>query len=278
MITELAPAKINLYLRVCGKTPNGLHDLDSVVVFSRFGDHITLSAAPQDSFSINGPFAAQLGDMMDNNLVLKARDAFRAAGGTLPPIAISLGKHIPVGAGLGGGSADAAALLRAANQVADHPVDADTLFSIAVTLGSDVPVCLASTPHHITGVGDVITQLDTITVGGLVLVNPRIPLSTAAVFNIVTPPYSDPIATPLPSDAATLCDFGNDLLPAALKILPEIADIVAQLRANPACRAAQMSGSGASCFGIFDTADAAQRAASVFCSSGLWAVSTLLRP
>ena len=125
--------------------------------------------------------------------VIAARDAFRANGGVCGPIAIILDKEIPVGAGLGGGSADAAATLRALNKLASTPLSDDQLFAIAAKLGSDVPVCLASTPHRIKGTGDVIHPLDKIHAGALLLVNPLVPLSTAAVFNQLTPPYNQPL-------------------------------------------------------------------------------------
>ena len=183
MITVLAPAKVNLCLRVYGKTNSGLHNLDSIVVFCQFGDKISISPADHDSFCGRGPFAPALTATGNSeNLVVATRDAFRANGGVCGPIAIILDKEIPVGAGLGGGSADAAATLRALNKLASTPLSDDQLFAIAAKLGSDVPVCLASTPHRIKGTGDVIHPLDVIHAGALLLVNPLVPLSTAAVF------------------------------------------------------------------------------------------------
>ena len=279
MITVLAPAKVNLCLRVCGKTDSGLHSLDSIIVFCQFGDKVSINPAVHDSFCGRGPFAASLtATDKKENLVIAARDAFRANGGVCGPIAIILDKEIPVGAGLGGGSADAAATLRALNRLAPTPLNNDQLFSIAATLGSDVPVCLASTPHRIKGTGDVIHPLATIHAGALLLVNPLVPLSTAAVFRQLAPPYNQPLPEITNDDAVRLCEFGNDLEAAATAFVPEIDDLLTRLRQVPTCRAAQMSGSGASCFGIFDDINTASLVAAAFKTDGIWAKATELHP
>ncbi len=279
MITLMAPAKVNLCLRVYGKTDSGLHNLDSIVVFCQFGDKISISPADQDSFCERGPFAPSSKDTTKSeNLVIAARDAFRANGGVCGPITITLDKKIPVGAGLGGGSADAAATLRALNKIASTQLSKDQLFAIAATLGSDVPVCLASTPHRIKGTGDVIQPLNEIHVGALLLVYPSVPLSTASVFKQVTPPYNRPLPEIIDHDAVRLCGFGNDLEGAATKFVPEINDLLTWLRRTPTCRAAQMSGSGASCFGIFDDIDTASPMAAAFKNDGVWAKATKLHP
>ena len=277
MITVLAPAKVNLCLRVYGKTNSGLHNLDSIVVFCQFGDKISISPADHDSFCGRGPFAPALTATGNSeNLVVATRDAFRANGGVCGPIAIILDKEIPVGAGLGGGSADAAATLRALNKLASTPLSDNQLFAIAAKLGSDVPVCLASTPHRIKGIGDVIHPLDVIHAGALLLVNPLVPLSTAAVFKQLTPPYNRPLPEITDDDAVRLCEFGNDLEAAATAFVPEINGLLTRLRQIPTCRAAQMSGSGASCFGIFDDINTASLAAAAFKSDGIWAKATKL--
>ena len=279
MITLTAPAKVNLCLRIYGKTDRGLHNLDSIVVFCQFGDKISVSPADHDWFYERGPFAPSLSATNnDKNLVLAARDAFRANGGVCGPITITLDKKIPVGAGLGGGSADAAATLRALNKIASKQLSEDQLFAIAVTLGSDVPVCLASTPHRIKGTGDVIHPLNKIHVGALLLVNPNVSLSTATVFKQVTPPYNRPLPEITDHNAENLCDFGNDLEGVATTLVPEISDILTRLRQTPTCRAAQMSGSGASCFGIFDDVDTASPIATAFENDGIWAKATQLHP
>ena len=275
MITLLAPAKVNLCLRVYGKNDSGLHNLDSIVVFCQFGDKISFSPADHDSFYGCGPFAQSLATTENGeNLVIAARDAFRDNGGICGPIAITLNKKIPVGAGLGGGSADAAATLRALNKLASKPLSDDQLFVIAATLGSDVPVCLASTPHRIKGAGDVIHPLDKIHAGALLLVNPLVHLSTADVFNTLAPPYNQPLPKITDDNAVRLCEFGNDLEAAATTLVPEINDLLTRLRQIPACRAAQMSGSGASCFGIFDDIGTASLVAAALRSDGIWAKAT----
>ena len=277
MITLVAPAKVNLCLRVYGKTDRGLHNLDSIVVFCQFGDKISISPAAHDIFCERGPFAPSLtATNSDKNLVIAALDAFRANGGVCGPIKIILDKEIPLGAGLGGGSADAAATLRALNKIASTQLSSDQLFAIAAKLGSDVPVCLASTPHRIKGAGDVIHPLYKIDAGALLLVNPIVPLSTAAVFKQLTPPYNRPLPEITEHNAVRLCDFGNDLEVAATTFVPQISDLLTQLRQTPTCRAAQMSGSGASCFGIFDDIDTASLAAAAFENNGFWAKATKL--
>ncbi len=283
MIELLAPAKVNLCLRVFGKTDSGLHNLDSIVVFCQFGDKIRLRLAEKDSVDICGPFAPMLAATKSaDNLVNTARDAFRDNvrdnGGKCGPVAIHLEKHIPVGAGLGGGSADAAAVLRGLNKLATTPLPHETLFAIAADLGSDVPVCLAATPHRITGTGEAIHQLDDIHAGALLLVNPLVPLSTAAVFKQLTPPYNQALSEITDNDAVRLSGYGNDLEAVATRLVPEITDILQRFRWMPSCHAAQMSGSGASCFGIFDDLAEASAACTEFQQAGYWTKPTRLSP
>ena len=277
MVESLAPAKVNLCIRVYGRTDSGLHNLDSIVVFCQFGDKIYVSLADHDSFSVHGQFGPTLTESNNGkNLVIAARDAFRGNGGVCGPVAIRLDKEIPLGAGLGGGSADAAATLRALNKIATAPLSDDQLFSIARGLGSDVPVCMASTPHRIKGTGDVIYPLNKIHAGALVLVNPLVPLSTATVFNQLCTPFNRPLPDMNDHDAVRYCRFGNDLETAATTFVPEINDLLRRLRQTPSCRTAQMSGSGASCFGIFDDIPAASHVAAAFEKNGIWAKATKL--
>ena len=279
MIELLAPAKVNLCLRVFGKTDSDLHNLDSIVVFCQFGDKIQLRLAEQDSVAISGPFAPMLAATKSaDNLVSTARDAFRNNGGSCGPVAIHLEKYIPVGAGLGGGSADAAAVLRGLNKLATTPLPHENLFALAADLGSDVPVCLAATPHRITGTGDAIHQLDDINAGALLLVNPLVPLSTAAVFKQLAPPYNQALPKITENDAVRLSGYGNDLEAVATRLVPEITDILQRFRRMPSCHAAQMSGSGASCFGIFDDLAEATAACTEFQQAGYWTKPTRLSP
>jgi 4-diphosphocytidyl-2-C-methyl-D-erythritol kinase len=281
MIELLAPAKVNLCLRVFGKTDSGLHNLDSIVVFCQFGDKIRLRLAEKDSVYISGPFAPTLAATKSaDNLVSTARDAFRDNvrdnGGKCGSVAIHLEKHIPVGGGLGGGSADAAAVLRGLNKLATTSLPHETLFAIAADLGSDVPVCLAATPHRITGTGEAIHQLDDIHAGALLLVNPLVPLSTAAVFKQLAPPYNQALPEITDNDAVRLSGYGNDLEAVATRLVPEITDILQRFRRMPSCHAAQMSGSGASCFGIFDDLADATAASTKFQQAGYWTKPTRL--
>ena len=158
MITVVAPAKINLFLRICGKTDAGYHLLDSAIVFTRFGDHLTIEPANDDQLAIIGEFASGL-ENADDNLVMTALRGFRAAGGVIGGLSIKLEKNIPVGAGLGGGSADAAALLRAVNALSSKPLGKDALYHLAASLGADVPVCLAGGCQRIAGIGETMTPL-----------------------------------------------------------------------------------------------------------------------
>ena len=279
MIELLAPAKVNLCLRVFGKTDSGLHNLDSIVVFCQFGDKIRLRLAEQDSVDISGPFAPMLAATKSaDNLASTARDAFLNNGGKCGPVAIRLEKYIPVGAGLGGGSADAATVLRGLNKLATTPLPRENLFALAADLGSDVPVCLAATPHRITGTGDAIHKLDDIHAGALLLVNPLVPLSTAAVFKQLTPPYNQALPKITGNDAVSLSGYGNDLEAVATRLVPEITDILQRFRQMPSCHAAQMSGSGASCFGIFDDLADATAACTEFQQAGYWTKPTRLSP
>ena len=279
MVELLAPAKINLCLHVYGKTDGGLHNLDTIVVFCQFGDTITVRLAEQDSFCVRGPFAPALTESdTSKNLVIAARDAFRSNGGICGPVTICLFKEIPIAAGLGGGSADAAATLRALNKMAKTPLSDNQLFAVAAKLGSDVPVCLAATPHRIKGTGDLIYPLEKIQAGALVLVNPLVSLPTAAVFKKLCPPYNQPLPDINEHDAVRYCRFGNDLERAATAFVPEISDLLNRLRQTPSCQAAQMSGSGASCFGIFDDLASANIAAAAFETAGAWAKATKLHP
>jgi 4-diphosphocytidyl-2-C-methyl-D-erythritol kinase len=298
MITGIAPAKINLFLRICGKTNTGYHQLDSVIAFTDFGDKLTITTgtqtAVQDQLSIGGPFAAMLAPQQginqqdsgqqashqqnDNtdNLVMRAVAAFRAAGGHIGPVKITLEKHIPVGAGLGGGSADAAAALRLVNKCADRPLDDATLYAIAASLGADVPVCLGSYSARVAGIGTECTPYP-VKRSAVLLVNPRQPLSTAAVFSLYKAAPSGDAGNLTNADPAALLAYGNDLLASACRLVPEITSILVKLRAAPGCLAATMSGSGASCLGIFTSPDRAAAAAAIWRDVGYWAMPTSIK-
>ena len=278
MITIVAPAKINLFLRICGKTNTGYHLLDSAIVFTRFGDHLTIEPANDDQLIITGDFASGL-DSADDNLVMTALKGFRAAGGVIGGLSITLEKNIPVGAGLGGGSADAAALLRAVNTLSSMPLSKDAIYHLAVSLGADVPVCLAGGCQRIAGIGVGMTPVDLNFAGSILLVNPRIPLSTVDVFTRFTGPKSGFAGSISDLDAAGMIGLGNDLTATAIELAPAINNCLDRLAGSKGAIATAMSGSGASCFALFDHIDNAKIAATEFENAGYWArVSMFYQP
>jgi 4-diphosphocytidyl-2-C-methyl-D-erythritol kinase len=279
MTTVSAPAKVNLFLRVCGKASSGLHLLDSVIIFTDFGDRITIRPAVRDKLKISGPFAEilkTLSDREDDNLVMLALAAFRRAGGVIGSVEIHLEKHIPVGAGLGGGSTDAAAILRALNNLASVQLGEESLLQIAASLGADVPVCLSSHSQRIGGIGDRLTRCK-VKPAHILLVNPLKHLATAAVFANFKGPASGHAGSLDEQDVVALVAHGNDLLPAAAALLPEINDTLKILGESPGCKIASMSGSGASCFGVFSDPQKTSEAARKMHDCGFWAVPTNIK-
>ncbi|MEP9401086.1 4-(cytidine 5'-diphospho)-2-C-methyl-D-erythritol kinase [Sphingomonas sp. VNH70] len=274
MIVENAPAKLNLALHVRGRRADGYHELETLFAFVRDGDRVTIAPAAADSFAITGPFAATLSGEGDN-LVTRARDAFRAAFGPGRPLAITLDKHLPVASGIGGGSADAAATLRAMARQAGVTSDAPQLVAIAVALGSDVPACLAGRTMIGRGRGERLEPLDAPQLPAL-LVNPDVGVSTAAVFRA----WDGTDRGPLPDgDALAIALAGrNDLEPPARALAPAIDDVLAMLGEQPGVRLARMSGSGATCFALFDDAADCTAAARTIAAArpGWWCLDTVL--
>lgn len=276
MIEEFAAAKINLTLEVRGRRPDGYHELDSLVAFSRdAGDRLVLEPGPQLAFETHGVEAAAI---HGPNLVERVVRAILHHFPDLGSGRFILEKHLPVASGIGGGSADAAAAIRAlarANAIAD-PVAA--YGSLALTLGADIPVCIGGSgcaAAFMGGIGDDVWRPATGTLlppGDLaaVLVNPREAVSTAAVFAALAAPALRPGATPssrpnqFPTTEECLSFIAasrNDLEAPAIAIAPVIGDVLCALRALPQCRLARMSGSGATCFALFDGWDQACHAA-----------------
>nr|WP_270936554.1 4-(cytidine 5'-diphospho)-2-C-methyl-D-erythritol kinase [Roseomonas sp. MO-31] len=262
---EFAAAKVNLYLRVTGRRADGYHTLDSLAVFAGAGD--TISVVPSDrlELAVIGPEAGALVGEGDN-LVLRAARALANATGRAEHAAITLDKQLPVASGIGGGSADAAATLRALDALWRTGLDEAALRGIAATLGADVPVCIASRPVRMQGIGEILAEPPSLPPFGLLLANPRIALPTPAVFRARTGAFSTPAQMPdrLP-DAAALADWlrplGNDLQDAAIALCPAVRDVLAATAAQPGCLLTRMSGSGATCFGIFATTSQAEGAA-----------------
>jgi 4-diphosphocytidyl-2-C-methyl-D-erythritol kinase len=278
MITVVAPAKINLFLRICGKNDAGYHLLDSAVVFTRFGDHLTIEPANEDQLAITGEFASGL-ESVDDNLVMTALRGFRAAGGVIGGLSITLKKNIPVGAGLGGGSADAAAFLRAVNALSSMPLGKDALNRLAASLGADVLVCLAGGCQRIAGIGETMTPVNFDFTGSILLVNPRTPLSTKDIFTRFTGPKSGFAGSLSYLDAAGIIGLGNDLTATAIELAPAINNCLDRLAGSNGAIATAMSGSGASCFALFDYIDNAKIAATEFENAGYWTrVSTIYQP
>ena len=275
MIRVVAPAKINLFLRICGKTDADYHLLDSAIVFTRFGDRLTIEPANNDQLAIIGEFASGL-ESADDNLVMTALKGFRAAGGVIGGLSITLEKNIPVGAGLGGGSADAAALLRAVNALSLMPLSKDALYRLAASLGADVPVCLAGGCQRIAGIGEDMTPVDLNFTGSILLVNPRIPLPTKDVFTRFTGPMSGFAGSLSNLDAAGMIGLGNDLTTAAIELAPAINNCLDLLAESKGAIATTMSGSGASCFALFDHIDNAEIAATEFEIAGYWARASMI--
>ncbi len=264
-VAVFAPAKINLYLHVTGRRADGYHEMESLVVFADVGDRIVAEAGDGLSLAITGPHAAGLSAEGDN-LVTRAAEALRARIGGELGAAIMLEKNLPVSSGIGGGSADAAAALKALSRLWEvHPAQYD-LSGLALDLGADVPVCLAGRSAHMSGIGEQLEFTGPLPALPAVLVNPGVAVSTPAVFKARNAAFSEPsrlfeLAVEAEAFVRDLAARGNDLEAPALSLAPEIATVLSELRETPRCQLARMSGSGATCFGIFEDAEAAAEAA-----------------
>lgn len=255
MQTEFAPAKINLCLHVTGQRADGYHLLDSLVVFCDVGDQLRVVQAQALSLTIDGPQAPHLA-ASDDNLVLRAA---RLMGGGA---AIQLTKNLPLSSGIGGGSADAAATLRALARLTGQALPDP---AAVLALGADVPVCLAGVPLRMQGVGEQVSILPSLPELHILLVNPGVAVATPTVFKALTNKYNPPLSQiPHFADAAALAawlaDQRNDLEPPAIALNPVIAAVKAAIAAQPGCLLARMSGSGATCFGLFASANQAKSA------------------
>ncbi|RSV35570.1 4-(cytidine 5'-diphospho)-2-C-methyl-D-erythritol kinase [Sphingomonas sp. ABOLE] len=271
-VTEPARAKLNLALHVRHRRPDGYHELETLFAFVDHGDLVRVTPAETDSFTLAGPFAAVLAGEGDN-LVTRAATRFREAFGG-GAHAIELEKHLPVASGIGGGSADAAATLRAL--AALHGVDlADPkLFAIADALGSDVPACLLGRTALGRGRGERLAPLEGLAGTPTLLVNPGVGVSTAAVFKAWDGEDRGPIGA---GDLLAVAQVGrNDLEPPARAIAPAIDAVLAALAAQPGVLLARMSGSGATCFALFETEAARDAAAATLRRPEWWLAATRL--
>jgi 4-diphosphocytidyl-2-C-methyl-D-erythritol kinase len=267
-IVEAAPAKINLALHVTGRRADGYHSLEMLVVFAEVGDELEAAPAKKDSLSISGPFATGLGNG-ESNLVLRALAAFRTRWpGALPDgLAIHLRKNLPIAAGLGGGSADAAAALRLFASMSDTETPFADLLDLARSLGADVPMCLYSRPAEVRGIGEIVLPLKHFPACHVVLVNPLLPVVTADVFrrlesrdNPGLPDLIDPLTRPAQL-GLWLGETRNDLEPPAIAMVPVIGDLITHLRTASGSILSRMSGSGATVFGLFGSSAQAHQAA-----------------
>jgi 4-diphosphocytidyl-2-C-methyl-D-erythritol kinase len=267
-LVENAPAKVNLTLRVLDRRDDGYHEIESLVAFADCGDRLSLAMGGELALAVGGPRMAQAGAEADN-LVLKAA---RALAALIPGIKLggfTLEKNLPVAAGLGGGSADAAAALRLIARANGVPPGDPRLYAAARATGADVPVCLDPRPRLMRGIGEILSEPLVLPPLPAVLVNPGAALATKAVFAAWTPAAKP--ATPFDLAAVKgngaeeflriLAAQANDLEASAVKLAPAIADVVAGLRTLSGCRLARMSGSGATCFGLFSSAAEATAAA-----------------
>lgn len=256
MIRENAPAKINLALHVTGQRSDGYHLLDSLVVFVGIGDTLTILPAPDLSLSVDGPMARGV-PTGPENLILKAAALY----GPGPGAAIALDKHLPHAAGIGGGSADAAATLRGLSRAWGQPLPP---LDQILTLGADVPVCLSPAPQRMQDIGETLTSVPALPPLFAVLVTPGVAVPTGPVFRGLTrkinPPMEPPAWTGFAGFISWLTRQRNDLEPPAVAQAPVIGQALNSLRGAGAALA-RMSGSGATCFGLFDTAENAAGAA-----------------
>lgn len=274
VLEERARAKVNLTLHVLGRRADGYHDLESLVAFADSADGLTLSPAADFRLDVTGPRAADCGDLSDN-LVAKAVRLLAEQVPQLKSGTFVLDKHLPAAAGIGGGSADAAATLRLLAAVNDLRLDDARLVAAAQAAGADVPVCLLSSGCTMRGAGEKVTPMALPRLP-CVLINPGVPVPTKDVFAAIglkpgdafVPPAggTNDVAWPVGSARAddwlvAIARGRNDLEPVAVKIQPVIAEVLSLLREAKGCTLARMSGSGATCFALFDTDASAKSAA-----------------
>lgn len=289
-IEESAPAKLNLYLHVVGRRPDGYHELDSLVAFADIADRVTVRPGfapvalrgvelpPAGArLVLSGPFAPVLmGEPPSTNLVLRAAHALAQRLRRTADSVLMLDKTLPVASGIGGGSADAAAALRALARLWGVNPSDRLIFEVAATLGADVPACVASRSCYFAGIGEVLEEAPALPETHVVLANPGVPVPTPAVFKARSGPFSAPARLErTPADAAdlaaALAERRNDLTGPALTVAPVIAEVLAALAATGGCLLARLSGSGATCFGLYGSAkDAAAAAAALAAGHPRW--------
>jgi len=281
---ESAWAKINLTLQVTGRRADGYHELESLVVFADVGDVLTIGPAETISLTLDGPFAGPLLNEHDN-LVLRAAEALGKRAGVKSGAAITLTKNLPVASGIGGGSADAAAALRGLSRLWQLDLAATELTEIALSLGADVPVCLRGEPVIMSGIGEELQPLPASPPLWLLLVNPGVAVATSAVFGSLAGNFSEVKEPRLPPiGLAAFVDWvaarGNDLQAPACRLAPAVTEVLTALDETQDCLLARMSGSGATCFGLFAERETAQMAAARIGAAhpAWWAVAAPVPP
>src|SRR6266404_3085366 len=273
-LSDEGRAKVNLTLRVNGRRADGYHDLESVVAFADCADRLTLSPGSDLDLKMSGPLALACGETSDN-LVLKAARLLAERVPGMKAGSFSLDKVLPVAAGIGGGSADAAAALRLLAQLNGLALDDERLLQVGLATGADVPVCLASHACDMTGVGETLLPLS-LPILPCVMVNPRVPVATKDVFAALGLRNGELLVgatdilrgTAWPEAGASVEDWvevlaasANDLEEPAMRIQPVIGEVISALSASNGAWLARMSGSGATCFAIYEnTADAGRAA------------------
>ena len=278
-------AKLNLVLKVTGRRSDGYHLIDSLVTFCAFGDLMEISLnTVKDNIIVEGPFAGEIGS---SNIISDTLSIFRKATSWYHPLTLKLHKQIPVSAGLGGGSADAATTLRLLELLAPmSPVDPTKIEEMALLLGADVPVCFIGRTSRVQGIGEIITPIKKTPTIPVLLVNPGTDLTTKDVFETFDGDYSKPMRLPRTGEnfgAAELLDFlgrrpKNDLMASAIKLAPKIGQVLEELESLPGAISVGMSGSGATCFALFCPNDQINIALSAnqLKRSGWWFTSTVL--
>lgn len=284
-VQEFAPAKINLSLKILGKRKDGYHELQTLVTFADVGDILSFDATATFGLHIDGPFAKGLSSESDN-LIAKASHAFQSAYPESETGQFTLTKNLPIASGIGGGSADAAAALRClarANNMLDNPTP--ELEKIAARLGADVPMCLHAKTLFATGIGEEIHEAGETQKIPAVLVNPNNEISTAQIFKSLAMSVSDTKIENHPPRFSTaeefidfVADARNDLQAPAAKLEPSITQMLTSLSKQKGCWATRMSGSGATCFGLFETTEQSQRASEEISKAnpGWWVKQTTL--
>ena len=274
-VTAFAPAKVNLYLHLTGRRDDGYHLLDSLVALVDIGDRVSAEPAASLSLTVDGPEAADLAAVGDENLVLRAARLLANRAGISAGAALHLEKHLPVAAGIGGGSSDAAAALLALKRLWHISLEDEALWALGARLGADIPACLYRRAVWVGGIGERLEPAGPLPEAGTLLVNPRRALPTAAVFAARRGPFGHVGRfAPMPSTASALAralvPCRNDLTEAAIGLVPEIGVVLARLGRLPGCLLARMSGSGATCFALFANRTAAEAARAVVAAAEPW--------